>query len=219
MLDYRIWPIWEKLSKYVSPTGRRLEIGCGIAPKIPSPGSYFVDLSPPALKKLEAQGGLSTAADGGILPFIDNCFEVVVSAAVLEHIENDQTALCEVARVLRPNGYLMLGIPVGMQYWTHFDEVVGHYRRYSAEHIEHLLAGAGLAIRSFSAYRIFHGHRVANLMAYFITRYPRFSWWATKKFLLPRRLQTRLEWSDRDFHQCLKDATDVHILAQKIVGQ
>src|SRR5262249_22089242 len=64
LIDYRIWPIWEEVARYVPAQGRRLEIGCGIAPKIPSAGSYFVDLSPPALKKLQAHGGHAAVADG-----------------------------------------------------------------------------------------------------------------------------------------------------------
>lgn len=215
IIDYRIWPIWEEVRRYIPEQSRRLEIGCGIAPKIPSAGSYFVDLSPPALKKLQGQGGHGARADGGILPFLDKSFDAVISSAVLEHIRDDRAALAEVARVLRPGGYLMLTIPTGPQYWTRFDEVVGHYRRYTAEQIEELLAATGFTLRSFSAFRIFHGHRAANMMAYFITRYPRLSWWFTKKFLLPRRLQTQLEWAGDGFHHRLKDATDVNIIAQK----
>src|SRR5262249_49010574 len=114
---------------------------------------------------------------------------------------------------------LMLTLPTGPQYWTRFDKVVGHYRRYTAEGLEHLLEVTNFTIRSFAAYRLFHGRVAADTMAYFITRYPRFSWWVTKKFLLPRRLDIQLEWTPvSHFHRRLKEATDVHIIAQKDEG-
>ncbi len=47
LVDYKIWPIWEQVMRHGPAQGRRLEIGCGIAPKIPAAGSYFIDLSPP----------------------------------------------------------------------------------------------------------------------------------------------------------------------------
>src|SRR5713101_5094114 len=83
LVDYTIWPIWEEISRYVPAEGRRLEIGCGIAPKIPAADSYFIDLSPPALRKLKAQGGQSVHGDGGRLPFIGGRFDLVISSAVL----------------------------------------------------------------------------------------------------------------------------------------
>jgi SAM-dependent methyltransferase len=45
------------------------------------------------------------------LPFHDASFDRVIAAEVLEHIEQDQTAMSELARVLRPGGTMAVTVP------------------------------------------------------------------------------------------------------------
>lgn len=45
------------------------------------------------------------------LPFSDACFETVVSFQVIEHIEDDEAYIAEIARVLKPNGVALLTTP------------------------------------------------------------------------------------------------------------
>ncbi|HTY57329.1 MAG TPA: class I SAM-dependent methyltransferase [Bacteroidota bacterium] len=49
--------------------------------------------------------------DGTTLPFPDGHFDVVVSYAVLEHVEEESRALNEIHRVLRPGGDLVISVP------------------------------------------------------------------------------------------------------------
>ena len=42
------------------------------------------------------------------LPFQDECFDGVVSAGVIEYLNEDQKALREIARILRPGGYAII---------------------------------------------------------------------------------------------------------------
>jgi SAM-dependent methyltransferase len=46
------------------------------------------------------------------LTFADNSFDMIVSSEVLEHVENYQTALSEIRRVLRPGGMHIFTVPV-----------------------------------------------------------------------------------------------------------
>ena len=39
-----------------------------------------------------------------LLPFDDECFDVVLSFGVLEHVPNDKQSLLEISRILKPNG-------------------------------------------------------------------------------------------------------------------
>jgi len=55
------------------------------------------------------QGGV--AADATRLPFADGSFDRVIASEVLEHIRDDETALAEFARVLRPGGLAALSVP------------------------------------------------------------------------------------------------------------
>jgi SAM-dependent methyltransferase len=52
-----------------------------------------------------------SAADVTRLPFVDNSFDVVICAEVLEHIHKHHQALTELARVLKPSGDLIISVP------------------------------------------------------------------------------------------------------------
>ncbi|HEX6786115.1 MAG TPA: class I SAM-dependent methyltransferase, partial [Acidimicrobiales bacterium] len=49
--------------------------------------------------------------DGTRLPFEDGAFDRVIASEVLEHIPDDQAALDELARVLRPGGTMAVTVP------------------------------------------------------------------------------------------------------------
>jgi len=50
-------------------------------------------------------------ADALALPFADAAFDKVIASEVLEHIDEDQTAISELARVLRPGGTMAVTVP------------------------------------------------------------------------------------------------------------
>jgi SAM-dependent methyltransferase len=51
-------------------------------------------------------------ADLRQLPFADAVFDVVFASHVLEHVPEDQRAIAEIARVLRPAGLAVLPVPI-----------------------------------------------------------------------------------------------------------
>ena len=50
-------------------------------------------------------------ADALRLPFLDSSFDRIIASEVLEHIDEDQTAMSELARVLRPGGTIAVTVP------------------------------------------------------------------------------------------------------------
>ena len=48
--------------------------------------------------------GRAVIGDAGRIPFRDGAFDKVIAAEILEHLPADQTAMNEIARVLRPGG-------------------------------------------------------------------------------------------------------------------
>jgi len=62
----------------------------------------------------EAPAGATASAvrgDAYALPFADACFDRIVAAEVLEHLPDDEQAMAELARVLRPGGTIAVTVP------------------------------------------------------------------------------------------------------------
>jgi ubiquinone/menaquinone biosynthesis C-methylase UbiE len=56
-------------------------------------------------------GILLAQADALKLPFRDGAFSAVICSETIEHIPDESAAVAEIARVLRPNGLLVLTVP------------------------------------------------------------------------------------------------------------
>jgi SAM-dependent methyltransferase len=65
---------------------------------------------------------------------------------VLEHIEDDVAALAAAARLVRPNGSVVVFVPAFPFAMSDFDRAIGHHRRYTKETARNALVGAGLAV-------------------------------------------------------------------------
>jgi SAM-dependent methyltransferase len=94
--------------------------------------------------------------DATKLPFADNTFDCVVTSEVLEHLQDDVTAISELHRVLKPGGSLGVTVPTWWPEkinWMLSDEyhapksVGGHVRIYSATELKAKLRSAGLEVR------------------------------------------------------------------------
>ena len=59
-----------------------------------------------------ARPGVDLQADICDLPLDDDSFDFVFASHVLEHIQDDHSALREIARVLRPGGVAILPVPI-----------------------------------------------------------------------------------------------------------
>ncbi|HDS29578.1 MAG TPA: class I SAM-dependent methyltransferase, partial [Firmicutes bacterium] len=66
-----------------------------------------------AVENYQADNLKFVASDVCDLPFDDNEFDAVVSFEVIEHIVNPKRMLEEIARILKPDGILLLSTPNG----------------------------------------------------------------------------------------------------------
>ena len=97
-----------------------------------------------------------TRGDATNLPFPDASFERIIAAEVLEHIVEDEAAIAELARVLRPGGTMAVTVPAYLAEricWALSDEYHapfvegGHVRIYRESGLRAKLRAAGLAPR------------------------------------------------------------------------
>jgi SAM-dependent methyltransferase len=96
----------------------------------------------------------TVSGDATSMPFCDNAFDRVIAAEVLEHVLDDQRAMSELARVLRPGGLAAITVPaffperICWSLSTEYHEVPGgHVRIYTRVELEAKLARAGLEPR------------------------------------------------------------------------
>jgi SAM-dependent methyltransferase len=92
-------------------------------------------------------------ADALALPFPDGSFDHVIAAEVLEHIPDDERAMREIARVLRPGGSAAVSVPRWLPErvcWAlsdrYHDRPGGHVRIYRGHELRSRLTAAGLRV-------------------------------------------------------------------------
>ncbi len=139
------------LIEYASP--RILDIGCGTGFNV----EYLrdrgygqtvgLDFSPDALGFCRSRHLTHLVCSDGVRPpFNSESFEVIVALDLIEHLENDNQALFQLARLLKPNGSLIIFTPAFQFLWSLQDEVSHHYRRYTANELRGKLEKVGLNI-------------------------------------------------------------------------
>jgi SAM-dependent methyltransferase len=179
---FNTWPLVESL---LHAGSRCLEVAPGLRPRLPLTGTRFVDMSERAVSRLRAAGA---DADPGMiddLPFADGSFDLVCAMDVIEHIEDDVGALRELARVLAPNGTLLISVPLHRSHWTAFDEFVGHCRRYEPAELTSLLGRCGLWVEYSAIYGMQpRSSRLLDLgLWYLVNQRERAMWWYNHLFM------------------------------------
>ena len=97
------------------------------------------------------------------LPFPDCAFDRVIVSEVLEHIWDDERALHEIARVLRPGGRIAATVPTRWPErvswalnWRYHDTPGGHVRIYRQHELEQKIERAGFFYRGSHHAHAFH---------------------------------------------------------------
>jgi SAM-dependent methyltransferase len=127
--------------------GLILEVGSGLSPTVTdSDRVIYSELSFAALRNLKKCLGKGSfvAADAAHLPFRAGAFAQVICSEVLEHLQDDRSALREMAAVMKPGGSLILTFPHRRGYFAGDDRFVNHLRRYEVDEMEERLREAGL---------------------------------------------------------------------------
>ncbi len=135
---YRKW----RIAKHVPDAGRILDIGSGTAPVSPDlTRTVVADISAEAMKNVNAATKVVTSVTA--MSFDTASFDCVLCSEVLEHVSDDDRAISELRRVLRPGGVLIATVPYQKRLWAEDDEYVGHIRRYDPGELELKLRAGG----------------------------------------------------------------------------
>lgn len=128
-----------------------LEIGCGTGATIKDLESrgliVGMDISPLALNHCRDKGiDTVCAADATKLPYRDEQFDLVITVDVLEHLDDDVSALGEIRRVCKPGGIIIFTVPAFRFLWSRRDDQAHHLRRYRLGEVKKKVQQAGLRI-------------------------------------------------------------------------
>ncbi len=111
-----------------------LEDGCGVGEylarlAVDSRLAVGLEIELERAKEARQKGPATLGGVGEFLPFPANTFDLVLSHEVLEHVQDDQQAVNEIVRVLKPGGRLILFVPNrGYPFETHGMYWKGNYR-------------------------------------------------------------------------------------------
>ncbi len=137
----------------VAPTV--VDVGCStgylladLHVRLPDAKLIGVDLVAGGLRKAHTHvpDALLLRADACALPLQDACVDVAVSANLLEHVPDDERALVEIFRVLRPGARAVIVVPVNPGSYDCYDRLLGHERRYARGELARKARGAGLRV-------------------------------------------------------------------------
>jgi SAM-dependent methyltransferase len=99
--------------------------------------------------------GLATVrGDATRLPLADASLDLVVAFDVLEHIPDDEAAVAEVHRVLKPGATYLVAVPADPRLWSAHDVAVDHVRRYTRPQLLALLERGGFRIDSVRSWNV-----------------------------------------------------------------
>jgi SAM-dependent methyltransferase len=93
-------------------------------------------------------------SDATHLPLADDSLDLVVAFDILEHLADDEGAVREVHRVLKPSGTYLVAVPADPRLWSSHDEAVHHLRRYTRSTLVALLERGGFEVQDVMSWNV-----------------------------------------------------------------
>ncbi len=141
---------------FFAPPGRYLDVGCGmgglLASLPPAAGRQLhgIDFSPVAIRKVgERVDGSWTVGRAEALPYPDQSFDRVSSTETLEHVDEPEAIIVEMARVLRRGGKLLITVPeasLDLQDHQWPGGINMHINKFTTESLQEQLEQIGLVV-------------------------------------------------------------------------
>ena len=136
----------------VRPPARVLDAGCGwgtTLERLERAGYEAVglDISRRTLERLDRPRRALVEADlTKPLPEDHELSDAVLALDVIEHLDDDRTAIERLGRLATPGGVVVISVPALPELFGEFDAIQGHRRRYLPETLRAAFEGTGLEL-------------------------------------------------------------------------
>jgi SAM-dependent methyltransferase len=156
-LKYIKFMIW--LTEFFPDHAKSIEVGCGTGQTLTKIRGDTVgfDISLPALNIARYNCDHPIQGDIFHIPFKDNSFDLVYNSGVIEHFSKPMNiaALKEMARIVRPRGFVIVIVPNSYCPWYRIGKFVatlfgkfefGYEEDYTQKRLESIMKESGLII-------------------------------------------------------------------------
>lgn len=89
------------------------------------------------------------------IPYENEYFSLVTALDVIEHVDDDCTALKAIRSKMTPGGQAIITVPACMFLWSEHDVLNEHKRRYTLNELKEKLLDAGFTIEKISYFNTF----------------------------------------------------------------
>lgn len=142
------YSIWRRLFDEIFPGAclNVADIGCGLGISLlylPESVDFIgVDLSAQTLNLARHihrnKGDIFRKGGFPNLPIKSRTVDFCLCFEVIEHLSDDDRALVELRRILKPGGYLLISVP-RTYYWDDYKRLIGHFRHYDGGDFSRML--------------------------------------------------------------------------------
>jgi SAM-dependent methyltransferase len=129
-----------------------LEIGCGTGHNLAMLGEFGhvdgleLDEEARAISEKRLGRKVMSSPLPELAEVSDRHYDLIGAFDVIEHIDDDQTALASIATKLKPGGKFVIAVPAHQWMWSAHDVVNHHKRRYSSRALRALIEGSPLEL-------------------------------------------------------------------------
>ena len=164
-IQWRFAAMLKQLKQLDIPVDQELkvfEIGCGtgtLRANLESVTKWIIDgadLNMNALLQAKSRRGRTYFYDvlDEHLPFVE-AYDVVILYDILEHIPETKSFLNAVLSHLRPRGHLLINVPALQSFYSAYDELMGHHRRYNKKSLTQELSDFAFQIEDMRYWGFF----------------------------------------------------------------
>ena len=107
---------------------------------------YGIDISEKAINNSQKSNLRNTFVMDAQSIVLNQKFDIIIASDCLEHLEDDERALRNWSKLLKPQGIAYIFVPAFMSLWSEHDEANMHFRRYGRSELSEKLKNNGFEV-------------------------------------------------------------------------